>query len=283
MSGLRGGRPAEPFFMKMKNGERFCLYHAPHDTQACRGALLYVHPFGEEMNKSRRMAALQARSFAGAGFAVLQIDLLGCGDSSGDFNDAGWQAWRDDLDAAAGWLEQRTSQPVMLWGLRLGALLAIDVAAASGGRFTELILWQPVTSGKAVLTQFLRLRMAGELLAGGAARPSGTREIRARIAQGERIDVAGYALNPALAASLDRLAAADLAVPGATVHWFELMADTGSALPPATAQVMAAWEQHGMAVHRHTVTGPPFWAAHEIVECPALLAATTDVYSEVPS
>jgi len=33
------------------------------------------------MNKSRRMAALQARVFAAMGFGVLQIDLFGCGDS----------------------------------------------------------------------------------------------------------------------------------------------------------------------------------------------------------
>ncbi len=52
------------------------------------------------MNKSRRMAALQARAFAAMGFGVLQIDLFGCGDSSGDFSDARWDIWKQDLAIA---------------------------------------------------------------------------------------------------------------------------------------------------------------------------------------
>ncbi len=39
--------------------------------------VVHVHAFAEEMNKSRRMAAMQSRALAAAGFAVLQIDLLG--------------------------------------------------------------------------------------------------------------------------------------------------------------------------------------------------------------
>ena len=41
--------PAEPFFLDSAHGQRFCLYHAPQGH--CRGALVYVHPFAEEMNK----------------------------------------------------------------------------------------------------------------------------------------------------------------------------------------------------------------------------------------
>lgn len=47
-----------------------------------RGSIVYIHPFAEEMNKSRRMAALQARALTLAGFAVLQLDLIGCGDEA---------------------------------------------------------------------------------------------------------------------------------------------------------------------------------------------------------
>ena len=120
--------PAEPFFLQTDCGRRFCLYHAPRAEKECRGAFIYVHPFGEEMNKSRRMAALQARAFAAMGFGVLQIDLFGCGDSSGDFSDARWDIWKQDLSGASTWLAERVSAPISLWGLRLGALLALDFA-----------------------------------------------------------------------------------------------------------------------------------------------------------
>ena len=50
------------------------------------------------------------------GFGVLQIDLFGCGDSSGDFSDARWDIWKQDIAAAREWLEERISAPVSLWG-----------------------------------------------------------------------------------------------------------------------------------------------------------------------
>jgi len=81
---MRDTLPAEPFFLKTATGKRFCLYHAPASGRKCPGVFIYVHPFGDEMNKSRRMAALQARAFAESGFGVLQIDLYGCGDSAAD-------------------------------------------------------------------------------------------------------------------------------------------------------------------------------------------------------
>ncbi|MCK7493610.1 MAG: alpha/beta hydrolase [Comamonadaceae bacterium] len=77
------------------------------------------------MNKSRRMAALQSRALAAAGFAVLRVDLLGCGDSAGDFGDATWPRWVDDVVAAARWLRRQhpdaADAPLWLWGLRAGA------------------------------------------------------------------------------------------------------------------------------------------------------------------
>src|SRR5437763_12894742 len=124
MTAMPGEPSAEPFFLRTGTGQRFCLFHSP--AAACRGAVLYVHPFAEEMNRSRRMAALQARALSALGYGVLQIDLYGCGDSSGDFGDARWGLRKQDLAAGAAWLHQRLYQPITLWGLRLGALLAID-------------------------------------------------------------------------------------------------------------------------------------------------------------
>ena len=69
------------------------------------------------MNKARRMAALQSRALAAAGFAVLQIDLFGCGDSSGDFADASWAAWQQDVALAVQWLsEHATGGRIDLFG-----------------------------------------------------------------------------------------------------------------------------------------------------------------------
>lgn len=274
---------AEPFFLKASPGERFCLYHAPNNMKECRGAFVYIHPFGDEMNKSRRMASLQARSFSNAGFAVLQIDLFGCGDSSGDFSEARWQIWQDDVAIAIDWLERRTGANVGLWGLRLGALLALDVASNSNRTFGELILWQPVLNGESFITQFLRLRLASEMLVSGQGNATGTQEMRRRMATGESLEIAGYELAPELATSIDKLNATNLAVTNSPVHWFELIADTERPMPPAAARLANAWEERGVKLHRHLVTGSAFWASQEITECPALLNDTTCLFDEVMS
>ena len=168
----------EPFFFDARPGTRFSLYHAPNSQVAPRGAILYVHPFAEELNRTRRMAAQQSRAFAALGYAVLQIDLFGCGDSCGEFNAGRWQIWHDDLALAAEWLAERDSGPLTLWGLRLGGLLALDAAARLRPRC--VLLWQPFMSGRACINQFLRLSEQLQDPAPGA--PRSTAALRAQLA-----------------------------------------------------------------------------------------------------
>jgi exosortase A-associated hydrolase 2 len=143
----------EPYFCDAAPGTRFSLYHAPAPQMPPRGAILYVHPFAEELNCSRRMAALQSRHFAALGFAVLQIDLFGCGDSCGDFSAARWEIWQRDLSTALAWLAERSTGPLYLWGLRLGALLALDFACST--HVDGIILWHPMLHGRSCINQFL--------------------------------------------------------------------------------------------------------------------------------
>ncbi|MDN5882633.1 MAG: hydrolase 2, exosortase A system-associated, partial [Nitrosospira sp.] len=236
--------PAELFFLKADFGERFCLYHLPHPDRKCRGGLIYVHPFGDEMNKARRMAALQARTFAAMGFGVLQMDLFGCGDSSGEFAEARWNIWKQDLVMARNWLGHRVTAPVSLWGLRLGALLALDFARSSDHAIDRIILWQPVISGESFLTQFLRLRLANEMLSiADTEKSTGTNTMRASLKAGNALEVAGYELAPELAAAIDGLKAADFIVTKKPVHWFEIVAEPGRPMTPAGAKVISVWKQ----------------------------------------
>lgn len=267
-----GPAHAEPFFLDTPEGPRFCLFH-PSAGQA-RGALLYLHPFAEEMNKSRRMAALAARRLAANGVAVLQLDLGGCGDSGGEFAHARWELWKRDVAAGLAWLRERAGIEPGLWGLRLGALLALDYAADKPP--ARLLLWQPVLSGATCLTQFLRLRLAGDMLQeGGAA--GGTEALRARLRAGEALEIAGYVLHPELALALDRIEAG---APTCPVDWLELVPEPGRPLSPAAARVGAAWTAQGVLLRQQAVPGPQFWAAQEIEEAPALVDASAALFQE---
>ena len=267
--------PAEPFFLDTAAGRRFCLFHAPQG--ACRGALLYVHPFAEEMNRARRMAALQARAFAARGIGVLLLDLHGCGDSDGDFADAGWDGWLADIDAGRAWLEARLGRTAGLWGLRLGGLLALQAAHRAAQPPEQVLLWQPVTAGLAHLNQFLRLRLAADMLAGGAH--GGAEALRACLRAGETIEIAGYGLTEALAGGMERADAAPLSLP-CPVHWFELAAEAGRPMPPAAARVASIWQARGARVHQELVQGPPFWSTPEVAEAPALVRASLACFAE---
>jgi uncharacterized protein len=232
--------------------------------------VLYIHPFAEEMNRCRRMAALQARALAEAGWLVLQVDLFGCGDSAGDFGDATWARWLDDVLESAEWLTQRSDAAPVLWGLRTGALLAREAAARRD--VSGLVLWQPVVSGKQFLQQFLRLKAVGEMVAQGDRERTGTRTLREQLNRGEAVEIAGYTVSAALALGLE--ASALDPVPRCTR--VALLEVSGSApeVGPASRNRIERWQTAGHAVHAAAVEGPPFWQTLNITEAPALVTAT---------
>ncbi|MDE2399136.1 MAG: hydrolase 2, exosortase A system-associated [Burkholderiales bacterium] len=268
----------DPFFLADgSGGQRLCLYHRP-PSGAASGIVVYVHPFAEEMNKSRHMAAQQARALAAAGHAVLQVDLLGCGDSSGDFGDASWAAWVADVVRVAAWLRERHADaPLWLWGLRAGCLIAAEAARQIDAP-CHFLFWQPLNSGKAGLQQFLRLKAAADLLDAGAK--GVVAGLRAQLAEGRPVDVAGYALAPDLASGFER-AVLQPPKPGpGRVEWFELGAAAQPELSPAAALGAAAWRKAGYDVRQAALQGPAFWQTQEIEQAPALIAATSAALPE---
>jgi exosortase A-associated hydrolase 2 len=266
-----------PFFLPASGGQRYCLLHlpAPESVQKrpSRGGIVYLHPFAEELNKSRRVAALQARAFADAGYSVLQIDLHGCGDSSGDFSDARWPIWRNDVHLACAWLQQRVSGPLTLWGVRLGALLALDIARHPPVPLARLLLWQPELVGRRSMDQFLRLRLAARMLADSGPKEAAG-HARAQLAAGQSIEVAGYTLAPELVHAIDDIDAARLA-PTLPVYWLEYGASAGpNTLPAPAARLAQRWRDEGAQLQLAVFGDGAFWSSAEIMECPQLLQAT---------
>lgn len=170
-----------------------------------RATVVFVQAFAEEMNKSRRMVALQSRA------------------------------------------------------------LAQDSAH-------HLLLWQPMLAGKTLVQQFLRLKAAAGLVDGTEAK-SAMATLRAALAAGQSVEVAGYPLPAAL---MNAIEAATLTRPGAAsqVHWLEGSPRTDAGLSPAAAKPVEAWRGDGLDVRAQVVTGPAFWQATEIEVAPALLPAT---------
>ena len=265
-----------PFFLSGMAGKLFCVYHEPSGDSKERGALIFLPPFAEELNQSRHTVVRMARGLARRGWGVLLLDLFGTGDSEGMFEQCRWEIWRQDVMAAHAWLLERGCTAVGLWGLRLGALLAADSAAAHPGLFSRLVLWQPVTRGKPFLNQFLRIRAFGGLIRDSESQET-RGELRECLASGKLIHVAGYPLTPTLAQDLDELDMGIL-IPGSAtpVLWLEVVAGSSAQLSPASRRIVDAWQNHGVVVTSVPVADTPFWSAQalEPVLANQLIAAT---------
>lgn len=256
------------------------LLHLPDPSRVCRGGVLVVPAFAEEMNRCRSMVTMQAQRLAMQGLATLVLDPRGTGDSCGEFEDADWDGWADDLRRGADWLDQHGYGCRVLWGLRLGALMAARLAAERPA-VERLLLWQPVVAGKAYWTQFLRIRIAAEM-----GQPDGVRsteELRRQSAAGTAVEVSGYHVGAALAQALDRLEwPAPEALKHCTVHWCEVLADADAVVPRANAKLLDAMQASGVATTSSQVIGPAFWQVHERDVAPALLEATTAIAETWP-
>ena len=238
-------------------------------------AVLYLPPFAEELNRARRMAALQARSLAENGIGTLILDPYGSGDSGGEFADSRWQTWRDDSLRAVAWLRARGYRRITLLGLRLGALLALDAAGQADTPIERVVLWQPVLRGDQMMTQFLRLRLAAELSTGARGR-DGTAALRQQLTAEKIIEIAGYELHHELVAALDGLKLAELGQScRAPIEWIDVVTEASQGVSPAQEQVMARWRQATVDFRHHQAVGEPFWTLQETTVAPGLVSVTS--------
>ena len=142
------------------------------------------------------------------------------------------------------------------------------------GRGINFLFWQPQASGKQVLQQFLRLKMASQMQQGAAK--GLTEGLQEDLAAGRPVEVAGYRLGAGLAQGL--AASALLPVPGgARLCWLEVTTREPAQLLPAAKPVRDAWRAAGFEVDSEAVSGPPFWQTLEIEDAPELVTATVSI------
>ncbi|MGZ4960701.1 MAG: hydrolase 2, exosortase A system-associated [Methylomonas sp.] len=266
----------KPFYLPDRSGSLFCIYFPPATGEVKR-AIVHVQAFAEEMNKSRRMVSLQARELAKLGYATLIFDLFGTGDSDGEFGEATWQAWLQNIDTAIEWLiKQQGAQTIDLWGLRTGALLAMDYASRSHQKIDRLLCWQPVLNGETFITQFLRLRIAAAVLDNSAPKEK-TSDLKRQLLEGQAIEVAGYHLHPELVKPLTALRADRLPLQGLSeLAIFEVVANEETDFAMTTSQFLDKAKENSIEVSLKKVVGDAFWSTQEITAAPDLIALTNN-------
>lgn len=128
---------ATPLLLGGTRGPLHAVYYPPGGPPHPAGDILAVPAFAEEMNRCRAMVAMQARTLSAIGIGSLVLDPFGTGDSAGEFDQANWDGWLDDLQRGLDWLRRHEQGCRSLWALRLGAVLASQLARRDGGKVRQ--------------------------------------------------------------------------------------------------------------------------------------------------
>ena len=271
-AGAVGGARLLPGFVELPHGTRFCVRWEPA-LPGARGTVLVLPPFAEEMNRSRRTLAASGRLLAQHGFRVLLPDLVGCGDSPGEFGEATWYQWQEDVSGWIRWVALQWQQEVTVLAVRAGALLLPGAGSAAG----RTILWQPVSDGRSHLMQWLRGRVASDRFSGRD--PSGSIDaLMTALSAGEPVETAGYAWRPDLALPMANISLADWRPRTAQrLLWVELGSGQALSVPGQALLARCAPGQ----VSAVQVGGNAFWQAQETTENLAFAAQTLRWLDEV--
>lgn len=265
-----------PFFLPFGNGRLFCVYHEPTGETECWGNVLVVPAFNEEMNRCRSMVTIQAQAFAKAGVGTLVVDLFGTGESDGEYGEARWDIWIDNIRRCVEWLEATQAGGCSAFlGIRLGVPLALE-AIRNLPHVKAVVAWQAVGDGKHYLTQFMRMRIAANMDRTDIPKET-TGGMRAQLAGGQSIEVAGYEIAPELVHSIDGLRLIDLMPPeSVSMAWFEKGTGEEPVISTISQNLVEGWRQAGRRVDAAAFDAPAFWALYDRYISPELVEHTTE-------
>lgn len=269
-----------PVFIEHASRRLFALQFNAAPDVAFRGIVLHLPAFAEEMNKSRAMVASQARSMANQGYTVLVPDYFGTGDSSGEFSEANWTVWLEDMRYCLRWLQAQVAGAVTLWGIRLGALMALELAGEVKLNVSRLVLWNPVLQGEQFMLQFLRLRLVKSMMYGAAKEK--VADLKQQLEENGMLEVAGYELSASMFREVAALKAMTMAQPAANnIYWADV-SSTLKSLPVPTQTLLDQWQDRGLEVEVDQLKAPQFWATQEISRADELIEKTTQWLAAEP-
>ncbi len=175
----------------------------PHDAAKC---FVFIPPFAEEMNRTRRLISLLCQRLAAQGHLAVQFDLPGTGDSPLGFENARLKDWLDSVRHITSTYQRDGHVNV---GVRFGAAL-VQACADDTLSSRRTLSIAAITSGGAALRPYTR--------AAGITNPA------------KGFEAAGYSFSDELVADLLPFApkfdeATAIALPSGVLPWLQVEPD----------------------------------------------------------
>lgn len=268
----------EFMFLPSAQGHLF-VKHVPERSGHKDKCVLIVPPFAEESNKARYQVSRLISQLEISGFASVLFDFYGTGESEGRFEQSSLESYLADIQRVFNWCLAEY-QSVSMVAIRLGALISLAAVEQFTLPLNKWVAWQPQFNGKQVLNQFFRLRIAGEMAAGGKVTSS---DIQHELDDLGSSEIAGYRVSKQLARELEQANADNLGANSLTgikgLLVMEVSNAENASLTPVNGKVVDRFRAIKLPVESSVVPGNQPWATQEITENQHLIGATIEFLS----
>ena len=273
------------YIKSSQNSQIFLAHYLPseHHT-ACKDnrAVIFVPPFAEEMNRSKRMYVLCARLLADSGINAICFDYSGTGDSSGEWGEFSYSDWVSDLNDVYQYYS-KVGKNISFIALRFGALVLADAVTSSDLKADRCVLWDPIETGEMLTRQLIRMKIAAAMA--DTSKKLTTQEIKDSIKNNGYLESGGYHLSESL---LDAINSKNITrsmnslLARTHIDWMTLGkykdVDTKWLPNSFTASELAESDAQNKLT-MHPVNDVKFWMQQEVTISPALLRATHEVFA----
>jgi exosortase A-associated hydrolase 2 len=266
-------------YLPSSRGKKIFLAHYTSLTPNTRHSLqavILAPPFGEEMNRSKRMFVLCARQLANLGFHAICFDYAGTGDSEGDWEEFGYVDWQQNLKDVCEYAYRQELCEVGLIALRLGAPLAAKLLAEKELHIKHCVFWDPIENGQDFFRQLMRTKLVAEMAVGGEKKT--TKEFLDELELVGHIEIGGYCITKSLAAELNNIKLSDsfpTLLQCTNLDWLQInsSASNNACMPSSISESI----QRKVAFS--TVEDIKFWMQQEVTLAPNLLIKTCDIFN----
>jgi exosortase A-associated hydrolase 2 len=257
----------------------FIAHYAPLEQGEAMGeshTVIFVPPFAEEMNRSKRMYVLCARLLADAGIQSICFDFAGTGDSSGEWGDFNCQDWKNNLIDVYQYANKSSSK-ISLVTLRDSALISLELIKQAKIQIYKCVLWDPIDSGEVLIRQLMRMKIASAMA--DDLKKVTTQEVLDSIEQSGFLEVAGYHVSSSLIDSIKSQRMSDSiesALALTELHWMttgKFSGNTKQQLPISLTKLNLT-EDLLAQLNVHPVNDVKFWMQQEVTISPLLLRET---------